>query len=251
MGFFGVFGKKKLEQTRDAINRAIVEFDPETATEAAIEMMEDQVDALSQELAKENQALVKERREADAAKEKFNRMLEAANKLQEKVDAETGEKKASLQGSLDKLLEQLEDTRPDVELEIQEAEDAEVVVATIKESLDMAVDKLKHSRRDHKRARNDMKRAEHAERRAKAEEDRAKRLAGVGGKQNDMDVALTAMREAATEREAAAEAANMKADLIRPFDASEDDNISAVLAEVDGDEPEPDTKTKLGAMQGF
>lgn len=251
MGFWGAFGKKKLEQSRDAINKAIVEFDPETATEAAIDLMEEQVDLLSQELAKENQLLVKEQREAEEAKTKFNRMLEAARKLQTKVDSAEGDTRDNLQNSLDKLMEQLEDSRPDVEMEVQEAVDAQEVVDAIKESLDMAVDKLKTARRDHKRAQNTMKRATHAEKRAKAEEDRAKRLAGIGGGQNDMDIALTAMQESATERQALADAAKTKADMLKPFDASEDDNIAAVLNEVDGNDPEPDTASKLSGMQGF
>jgi len=96
-----------------------------------------------------------------------------------------------------------------------------------------------------------MKRAEHNEKRAEAEEERAKRDAGISTGGNGMDIALDAMRGAAAERTANAEAAQTKADMIKPFDADGDDNIAAFMAEVDGTDTKASSGDKLAGMKGF
>ena len=253
LGFLKKFGTQKIKQAGQAMTQAIVEFDPETATEAAIEQMDDYVDKLSRELAVANQSLAKERSEADAAKENYNKKFETANKMQAAIDGGelSAAKAKSIQKSLDGLMADLENSRDDVALEIEEADDAQSAVDSVKESLQIAVDKLKTARSDHKRAGNDMKRAAHAEKRAKDEEERAKRAAGISSGGSGMDVALEAMKSAAAERTANAEAAQTKADMIKPFDAAGDDNIAEFMAEVEGKDLDATSGDKLAGMKGF
>ena len=124
LGFFKSFGSQKIKQAGEAITQAIVEFDPETATEAAIDQMDEYVTTLSKELAVANQSLAKERAEADAAKTNYNKKLEVASKMQAALEVgdRSGPKQKSLQASLDKLTADLESSRDDVALEIEEAE---------------------------------------------------------------------------------------------------------------------------------
>ena len=253
MSFFKHFGTQKLKQAKNAITQAIVEFDPETATEAAIEQMDEYVDQLSKELAKANQDLAKEKGEADAAKANYNKKLEVANKMQADLDGGelSGAQAKRVQASLDSLMEDLENTRDDVALEIEEADDAQETVDSIKEALESAVAKLKTARSDHKRARNEMKRAEKAEERAKRQEENAKRQAGITSGGSGMDTALDAMRSAAAERTANAEAAQTKADMLKPFDATSDDTISAYMDEVDGVDTNASSADKLAGLKGF
>ena len=249
--FMAAFSKEKMDQAADALTAAVVKFDPETATDAAIALMDEQVDQLSLELAKANQALVKERDEADSAKENFNKKISAAQALQSKIDEASGAKAKSLQGSLDSLLEDIDTTRADVELEIQEAEDAQAVVDAIQETLNLAVSKLKTARSDHKRAQSELKRAEMAEKRAEATADRNARLAGVAKGSDGMSVALDALRDAASDANAKAEAMENKAKLLKPFDSSEDANIAAVMAELDGEDTSATSSEKVASLKGF
>jgi len=251
MGFFAKFGGEKLKQAKQSLTQAIVEFDPETASDAAIEMMDEQVDELSRELAKANQDLKKESMEADAAKVNYNRKVEVAGKLQDKIDEASGAKAKSLQTSLDTLLEDIESTRSDVELEIQEAADAQLVVDDFQQAIEMAVSKLKSARSDHKKAMGDMKRANLAEKRATDQANRQKKLAGIGGSDDGMSTALDAMKAATAERTANAEAAQTKADMLKPFDASEDKNIAALMDEIDGEDEPATTKDKVASLKGF
>lgn len=251
--FLAAFSKEKMEEAADALTNAVVRFDPETATDAAISLMDEQVDALSLELAKSNQALVKERGEADSAKENFNKKVAAAQKLQGMVDDEgtSAAKRKSFQASLDSLLEDINNTKADVQLEIQEAEDAQAVVDSIKQTLDLAVSKLKSARGDHKRAQSELKRAEMAEQRAEATADRNSRLAGISKGGDGMNVALDALKSAAADKNAQAEAMENKAALLKPFDSTEDANIAAVMAEIDGVDTPKDSKSAVEALTGF
>lgn len=148
-------------------------------------------------------------------------------------------------------MEDMENTRPDVELEIQEAEDAQALADAIEANLNMASQKLKTARSDLKRAQGEMKRAELAEELAKREEQLAKQLAGISKGTDGMNTALDAMRAAAADRNANAEASRTKASLLKPFEAKDDDNIAAVMAEIDGTDQPVDTSSKLAGMKGF
>lgn len=251
MGFLNKFGIQKLRQAKQSLTQAIVEFDPETASDAAIEMMDEQVDELSRELAKANQDLIKEKGEADAAKENFNKKVTVAGRLQEKIEAASGAKAKSLQTSLDTLLEDIENTRSDVEIEIQEADDAQLVVNDFQQAIEMAVTKLKSARSDHKKAMGDMKRANLAEKRANDTANRQARLSGIGGSDDGMSTALNAMKAATAERQANADAAQTKVDMMKPFDASEDKNIAALMDEIDGVDEPATTKDKVAGLKAF
>jgi chromosome segregation ATPase len=245
--FWSKTASKKIEQAGDALNKAIVQLDPETATEAQIELMEEKVDELAREAAKARVEYEREEREAQAARTNYNRMLEAAQLLQSKVDAGDD----SVTDSLASLMEQLETLQPEVQLEIDEATHAKATLEAFETALKDATTNLKQARSNLKRAASEMKRANAKKQAAEAEEERNKRLAGISTRGDNMQVALDAMRECTTELEAEAEAAKLKADLIKPFDAKSDDNIAAALAEVDGAPAPADTKSRLAGLQAF
>lgn len=250
--FLSAFSKEKMDQASDSLMQAVVAFDPESATEASIKMMDDQVTKLSEEHAKAKLALDKERKEADVAKTEYNKKLELANMLQHKIEAELDEgKRVSLQKSLDNLVSELEVRRQDVEIEIQEADDAQAVLDSINATLKLAADKLLTARRDHKMARNDMKRAEMNKRMAEQEEQRQRELAGISKGSDGMSIALNAMRESAADDEAKAEARRNKASLLKPYSAEEDSNIAALMEEMEGSPSKASSADKLSSLKGF
>jgi hypothetical protein len=79
-----------------------------------------------------------------------------------------------------------------------------------------------------------MRRAELEQERAKARADKAEQLAGLRKDTSGLGVALAAMNRQAQEAKASAEASDMKARLLTPEKAKEDDNIKAALQAVSG-----------------
>ena len=232
--FLSKIGKNKVKSAGVSITEAIVRFDPESATEAAIEMMEENVDSLALEVAKMRQEYDREQLEADTVKEQFNKRIDAVTHMQGQLGGAKGAKKTKLEASINTLLSSVDDMKPDVLREIEEAEDAKTVLDQMETSLEMAATKLKSARGDHKKAQNDMKRAEFKRKNAEATEARTKRLAGISNETDSLSIALTTMKSVANDDLAKADASQRKAKLLKTSDISDDSLIADAMNAVSG-----------------
>lgn len=220
---------------------ALVRWDPQTATEAELRTMEQNLDQLGLQVAQARASYEKEKKEADTIRALSQQRLAAAEQLQRQVEAEFDpQRKASLQHSLETLVSMLEQMAPDVDREAKDAADAREFLEMLEQTYAEAGAKLKAARSSLERAQRDMGRAdqqrEMAERRAEA----ARQAAGLTGATSGLGMALKAMQDAAARDLAAAEAANRKAHLLRPTKPEQEDpNIAAALAQVSGARPVP------------
>lgn len=233
--------------------KALVTLDPEAATEAELKNMEQNLDKLGVELAKARQSYAKEQKEADEIIALFNQRIAAAQKLEEQIAVETdAARRGSLEQSLDRLVTMLEEMKPDVQREQDEAVDAKAFLEEVEQAYRTAGERLKGARAALEKAAKDMKRAEMQQDQAKARADRASRLAGITKSVDSLSVALTAMNDKASDMKAKAESANMKAQLLTKSDAEKDDpNIAAALAEVSGKSlPSASASDRLKALGG-
>jgi chromosome segregation ATPase len=234
---FGM-GTKKLEQAQESLTVAVVNFDPETATEVQIDQMDKAVTVAAKEVHALREDARRERKEAEEIVELWNQRFAAAEKLQEMLADATGKKATSIEASLDKLATQLSDMEADVEREKEEAEDAEAVLADAEAALKDLADGLKTARKTLKDAQRSVKKAELDADRARKKEERAKVAAGIKQKATGLNTALDAMNKKAEQSKATAAAANMKADLLKPTSIEDDPNIAAAMAAASGDSTE-------------
>jgi chromosome segregation ATPase len=226
-------------KTNQAVNgavAAIVRWDPQSATEAELRTMEQNLDEVGRQVAQARMAFDKERREADAIQALSRQRMAAAEQIAQRLAAEADPAgKADLERSLATLVGMLEEMAAEVEREKQDVVDAEAFLRALEDTYQQAGVKLKSARAELTRAQRDMGRAEQqramAERRAEA----ARQAAGLAQATSGLSVALQAMQESAQRDLAQAEAANAKARLLAPTRPEQEDrNIAEAMARVQG-----------------
>jgi len=230
--FFKHYGKQKITDGINALNDAIVSFDPVGASEAAIAEMEENFDSINREYSKAKQDWAREQKEADEIVALYDKRLAAAEHIQNQLatDPDNGQ----LSDALDQLVSALEGMQDDVEREKEEAADAKEVMTELEATVKMYADKLKTARTDMKKAANAMEKAKRQEERANAQADRAAQLAGIKSQASGISSALESMNRQATEAQARADAAKRKAELLGPSTVDDNDAVAAAMAAVSG-----------------
>jgi len=253
-GFLKSFGKNRLGQVGESITQKIVAWDPETASQAEIENMIEELDKITREAGKAKTEFEREKAEAEAIQKNYDRYISAADLLNGQVEAAKtsgDENKArELSGSLDKLLNDLESMKPEVDREAREAEEAKAFYDELRGLAETAAQKVKTARSQLEQAKRDMRRAEIEQQRAGARAERAEQLAGLKQETSSLGVALASMNKEAQEAKAKAEASDMKAKLLAPDTKDTDSNIEAALKTVSGEKvPEGSLSDRLAALR--
>jgi chromosome segregation ATPase len=236
LGFIRHFTGVKADQAMQAGIEALVRWDPKGATEAELRAMEERLDELGLEVAQARAVYDREKKEADAIQTLLNQRMAAAELLQTQMAVEIEPlRRASLEKSLNTLLDLLEQMTPDVERETSEAVDAQDFLAMLESTYSDAGNKLKSARSELQRAERDMKRAEQQRELAERQAESARRAAGLASTTSGLSVALKAMNDAAARDLAHAQAATAKAKLLAPSrPEQEDPNLAAALAAASG-----------------
>jgi chromosome segregation ATPase len=231
----------KASQAVNAGVEALVRFDPKGATEAELRSMEQHLDELGRQVAQARQTYDREAKEAAAMQALSSQRMAAAEQLQNQLNAETDPtRKAGLEKSLGTLVTMLEQMAPDVDREKAEAADAKDFVQMLERTYADAGGKLKSARSELEKAQRDMARAAQQRQSAEQQAEMARRAAGLTQTTSGLTVALKSMQEAAQKDLADADAAAMKAKMLRPTKPEEDDpNIAAALAKASGQSPAP------------
>jgi len=244
-------GVKKDQAVNSAV-AAIVRWDPQSATEAELRTMEQNLDEVGRQVAQARMGFDKERREAEAIDALSRQRMAAAEQLSQRMEAETDPAaKADLERSLGTLVSMLEEMSPEIAREKQDVVDAEAFLRSLEDTYQQAGQKLKSARAELTRAQRDMGRAEQqrsmAERRAEA----ARQAAGLAQATSGLSVALKAMQDSAQRDLAEAEAANAKARLLTPtVPEKEDRNIASAMAAVEGKAAPGNLSERLAALRG-
>lgn len=246
--FIKHYGKGKIVDGINALNDAIVAFDPEGATEAAIAEMEENFDSVNKEFSKAQQDWRREQAEADEIVGLYNKRLAAAEHIQTQL-AEDSEN-AQLNDALNQLVNTLEDMSDDVAMEKEEAADAKEVMDVLDATVKMYAEKLKTARSDMKKASRMMEKANRQKEHAEAKADRAAELAGLKKQAGGLSSALESMNRQAADAQADAAAAKRKAELLGPAKVEENDAVAAALAAVSGEKPAPTSAAdRLAALR--
>jgi len=237
-GFLSSFGKEKFGQIGQTITQKIVAWDPETASQAEIEEMIKELDKITIEAGKSKTEYEREKAEADAAQKNYDKFMAAAELLNKRLEEANASGNASqaaqLEASLNKLLNELEELRPEVERELAEAQEAVVYYEEVKNLAELTANKVKNARAMLDKAKRDMKRAELEKQRSAARAEKAEKVAGLRSESSSLGVALAAMNKQAEDARAMAASSDMKAKLLTTERDSADEHIKAALDEVAG-----------------
>jgi len=248
--FFKHYGKGKITQAVRGLNDAIVAFDPEGATEAAIDEMQESFDKINIEFSKAKQEWTREDAEASAIVTLYDKRVAAAEHISGQLETAKGGTKTQLSTALDQLLSQLESMTPDVDREKEEAVDAKEIMDELDETVKMYADKLKTARTQMRSAARNMEKAKRSEERAEMRADRAAVSAGLKANVGGLSSALESMNRQASDAQAKADAADRKAKLLGPTKLEDNDTIAAAMAAVSGDTPAPTSaKDRLAALK--
>lgn len=248
--FLKHYGKGKIQQGIRGLNDAIVSFDPEGATEAAIQEMQENFDTINIEFSKAKQEWSREENEAKAIVTLYNKRVAAAEHISGQMEKAKGGTKSQLDAALNQLLGELESMTPDVDREKEEAADAKDIMDELDATVVMYAEKLKTARSQMKSAARGMQKAKAQTERAEARAERAQVAAGLKESVGGLSSALESMNRQASDAQAKADAANRKADLLGPTKLEDNDAIAAAMAAVSGDTPAPTSaKDRLAALK--
>ena len=215
---------------------ALVRWDPQSASEAEMRSMEQHLDELGQQVARARPSYDKETREATAVQALSTQRMAAAEHLQSQIAAETEPaKKAELERSLTTLVTMLEQMVPEVDRERKDVVEAKEFLEMLEKTYADAGGKLREGRSQLERAQRDMARAGQQRQMAEQQAEVARRAAGLSTTTSSLNVALKSMQDAAARDLTNAEAANMKAKLLKPTQPEQDDaNIARAMRSASG-----------------
>lgn len=241
----------KTDQAVNGAVAAIVRWDPQSATEAELRTMEQNLDEVGRQVAQARMGFDKERREADAIQALSAQRMAAAEQIAQRMEAEANPvAKADLERSLGTLVAMLEEMAPEIEREKQDVVDAEAFLRSLEDTYQQAGQKLKSARSELTRAQRDMGRAEQQRAMAERRSEAARQAAGLAQATSGLSVALKAMQDSAQRDLAEAEAANAKARLLTPtVPEKEDRNIAAAMAAVQGKVTAGSVTDRLAALR--
>jgi len=245
---FGV----KMDQAVESGIEALVRWDPKSASEAELRTMEQHLDELGQQVARARLSYDKETREANAIQALSTQRMAAADQLQRQAAAETDPaKKADLERSLTTLVTMLEQMAPEVDREKKDVVDAKEFLEMLEKTYADAGGKLREGRSQLERAQRDMARAGQQRQMAEQQANAARQAAGLSTTTSSLNVALKTMQDAAARDLTSAEAANMKAKLLKPTQPEQDDaNIARAMQIASGQPATPTSLTdRLAALR--
>lgn len=230
--FIKHYGVNQFKQLSGALNDAIVAFDPEGATEAAIAEMEENFDKVNKEYSIAVQEYKKEQAEADAITKLSDQRIAAAEHIQSQLESDPDN--AQLNEALEQLVTALEEMAPDIERETDEAAYAKEVMDDLKLTVDMYAQKLKEARTALKQAAQTMDKSKRQAARAKEQANQAAMRAGLRSGGDGLCSALASMNKQAAAAEADADAAKRKARLLNPTAVNGNSAVDDAMALVSG-----------------
>lgn len=248
--FIGKFFGKEVSNAVDGFTGMLVSFDPETASEAQLEMLHEKFKELSIKVATARVSRDKEVKEADTIKALYEQRKNAAkiilNKLTETVDVV---EKDSLSKSLDKFMTQLEEMKIDVDREVQEAEEAEQLFKDLSSYIEEYLSKMDATKKAMERAKKDMIKSGLDVERANMKAEAAELKAGLTSDKSEMNIVMNSFNKKAEANKIKAEAANTRANLLASTDIEKaDSNIEAAMKEASGKIINPDMNARFAAL---
>lgn len=227
----GQHGKKAVQGVVDKV----VEFDPQTATAAQLQVMEDDLRKASNLVAKLQTDAKRERREAEAIRDRYNLQARGASILFEEYKgmSDDNPRKVEIAASLEAMTAELESLQNDVALEEQEANEAEQFLREAEDTLREKGQQLLEAKKHLGKATRELERAKVRKERAEAQAETAAQVAGLrNNDRSSMNGALAALQSQAEKANSQAEAARLRAEVLKKptLGSSDDPNVQRALA---------------------
>jgi len=248
--FLSRVGKKQAGNALESFTQAVVAFDPETASEAQISLMEEELDKLGKRVGKAEMAVKKDHQETQALLTQYDRYMAAAERLEGQLEQTDESQKAALDQSLEKLLSELERLQPEIERERQEDQEAEAFAKELRQAYDVAAEKLKKAQTQLKQAQRRMEQARMKKERAEERAEGVRQAAGLSSSMGGLDTALNAMDKETEKAESASRAAELKIGAFGQQEIPDDPNIAAALEAAEKPAlPEASSRDRLAALR--
>jgi len=250
ISFLKNFFVKKAEDVQTGFVQMLVEFDPETASDAEIATLDEALTKLTQQMVSAKHAWEKEDREAKEIQKNYDLRMAAAERLQAKAESASPDEKPQVEASLASLLSELEKMVPDIDRELKEALEAKGYYDELAQAVKTASERLKTARDRLSDAKRRMDVAKVRMERAEEQEERAKVVAGIKKQADSLGTAFDAMSKKAAEMEAKTEVHTAKTQLLTP-PKTEDPYIAQALKEAAGEQakPEQSLSERLAALK--
>ncbi len=248
--FLSRLGKKQAGNALEQFTQAIVAFDPETASDAQISLMEEELDKLGTRVGQAEAAVRKDHEETKVLVTQYDKYMSAAERLEGQLAGADDAQRETLEGSLGKLVAELEDLQPEIDRERQEDAEAEVFASELRESYDQAAQKLKEAKTNLQNAQRRMEQAKLKQERASERAQTVREASGLTSSMGGLQTALAAMEKEADKAEASTRSSDLKVDTFGKKEISDDPNIAAALKAAEGKAlPQSTAKDRLAALK--
>lgn len=234
------YGIDKATAELDDFAAAVDGFDPQAASGAQTAMIEAELDKLGGRLAETEAELRREHLKTRELTQTFEHYLRAARLLEAQfLEAQEPRTSAATEASLVKVVERLEQMKPELEHEARDDRDAQVWHGALRRTCDALAGKLRGAESelaaaDGRRDARNPKRARAGSTPAGAQERRAGDAAGLTSALGALNVALDTMNRETAKVHAETEALKLKVGLLQADRLDSDPNIAAALAMVRG-----------------
>lgn len=251
MPFLRNFLGAKGGQAAQGLTKALVQLDPEAASQADLATMSQDLDRAGLVIQKLRADLGREQAELDQVTQQYHELMAAAELLQKKADAAAEADRPALQASLAKLVERIEQLAPDLDRDKHDVEATQQLLTEAEDAYQAKAGALADARHNLERARHDLTHAAIEEQRSRERAAQAEVVAGLkGSPASHLTIALDAMHQSAEEARERAGAEEMKAKALNgAAEAAGDPNVAAALAEVRGTAPGKSLAERLAALK--
>jgi chromosome segregation ATPase len=248
--FLSRVGKKQAGNALESFTQAVVAFDPETASEAQISLMEEELDKLGKRVGKAEMDVKKDHEETQALLTQYDRYLAAAERIEGQLEGTEEGERSKLEESLEKLVSELERLNPEIERERREDQEAEAFATELRQAYDVAAEKLKKAQVQLKQAQRRMEQARMKKERALERAEGVRQAAGLSSSMGGLDTALNAMDKETEKAETTSRAAELKIGAFGQTEITDDPNIAAALEAADKPAlPASSTRDRLSALR--
>jgi chromosome segregation ATPase len=242
----------KMDQVQDSAVGTLVKLDTDSAIQAEVRRLEQELDKATTDYVQGKRGYDREQKEADLANSNYNRMLAAAEDLDGQAKAAEAAGKpeaATIRASLDKLVTRLEELRPEVEREIEEAKQAKAYMEQLEQFLVTLKKELQNYKGEVEKAKRGMQSAELQAKMAQKLEEQTMKLAGLQQRSSNLKIVLNKINQQTEESTDRAAKAKIKAEMFTTKKEEEDPLVAAALAKASGVQKPTGTSDRLAALR--
>jgi chromosome segregation ATPase len=243
----------KGHQAADGLTKALVQLDPESASQADLATMDQDLDRAGMAIQKLRTDLAHETNEFEHVSQQYHELMSAAELLQKKLDdpAVSEAQKASVQTSLTGLLNRIEHLAPDLDRDKHDVEATQALLTEAEQAYQAKAKALADAKQNLERARHELDHARLEEQHSRDRAEQAEVVAGLkASATSKLTIALNSLHSSAEDAHQRAQAADLKAKALTSVaDAGTDANVAAALAEVRGSSSPHSLADRLAALK--